>query len=186
VLADLAFFLKQAVLQPKQTSALAPSSKALARAMAQGLGPDSGPVVEFGPGTGRITQAILDTGVRPENLTLFEMNPEFAAKLRIRFPDVAIHVTGAQNVGDFLPATVGNVISGLPLLSMPRAVRHAIVLGGFSVLRPGGRFVQFTYGSQPPLSDATQQSLCILAERGVRVWGNLPPARIYILRRIAD
>ena len=71
-------FFRQLISNPRQISALAPSSRALARAMAEGLGPHSGPVVEFGPGTGRLTEGILAAGVAPHNLTLFEMNPDFA------------------------------------------------------------------------------------------------------------
>ena len=41
------------------------ASRTLARAMTLGLGPNSGRVVEFGPGTGRFTEAILARGVRP-------------------------------------------------------------------------------------------------------------------------
>lgn len=184
--AEFAFFLKQAVLQPKQTSSLVPSSQALARAMAADIGPDSGPVIEFGPGTGKITEAILDRGVRPHDLTLFEMNPDFAAQLRRRFPDVAIHITGAQDVAQHHPATAGAVISGLPLLSMPQALRHAIVGAAFDVLHPGGAFVQFTYGTRAPLSDVTLARLGLRVEVGKRVWGNLPPAQVYVLRRLAD
>lgn len=182
--ADLAFFLKQAVLQPKQTSAILPSSQQLARAMAAGIGPNTGPVVEFGPGTGKITEAILERGTRPQDLTLFEMNADFAAALRCRFPGVAVHLAGAQEAASHLPATVGSVISGLPLLSMPHDLRLAIVKAGFDVLRPGGSFVQFTYGTRPPLSDATLATLGLHAEAGPRIWGNLPPAQVYTLRRI--
>ncbi len=56
-----------------------------------GLGPQTGRVVEFGPGTGRFTEAILARGVPPANLTLFELDDEFAAHLRARFPGVTVH-----------------------------------------------------------------------------------------------
>jgi phosphatidylethanolamine/phosphatidyl-N-methylethanolamine N-methyltransferase len=181
--ADLAVFLRQLVLNPRQTSALVPSSAALAKAMAEGLGPDTGRVVEFGPGTGKLTQAILEQGVTPENLTLIEMNPEFADRLHRRFPGVTIHVAGAQDVARYCEPGVDAVISGLPLLSMPPALRRAIVEGAFSVLRPGGTMWQFTYGQRAPLSDALLQDLQLTATPGRRIWGNLPPAQVYALRR---
>lgn len=79
-------FLRQLLTNPRQVSAIAPSSPRLARAMAEGLGPRSGRVVEFGPGTGRLTEAILAAGVAPRDLTLFEMSEDFVTHLRRRFP----------------------------------------------------------------------------------------------------
>lgn len=182
---DLALFLKQAVLQPKQTSSLVPSSRALAAAMAAHVGPHTGPVVEFGPGTGIITEAILNRGVTPENLTLFEMNPAFAHALHNRFAGVTIHVAGAQTAPRLMPATVGAVISGLPLLSMPRDLRRQIVAAAFDVLRPGGCFIQFTYGQKVPLSPEGLASLGLRATKAKKVWGNFPPAQVYVLERAA-
>lgn len=183
MLSDLAFFLKQAVLQPKQTSSLVPSSRALAKAMAAALSPATGPVVEFGPGTGTITRAILDQGVAPADLTLFEMNPAFAEELHSRFPGVTIHVTGAQDAPKHIPGKVGAVVSGLPLLSMPRSLRREIVGAAFEILRPDGFMVQFTYGQNAPLSAEGLASLGLRAEKTTKIWGNFPPAQVYILRQ---
>jgi phosphatidylethanolamine/phosphatidyl-N-methylethanolamine N-methyltransferase len=181
--ADLAFFLKQAVLQPKQTSSLVPSSRALARAMAEHVGPHSGPVIEFGPGTGIITDAILAHGVSPANLTLFEMNAAFADALHNRFPGVAIHTDCAQMAPKLLPHTAGAVISGLPLLSMPRDIRREIVTAAFEVLRPGGIMIQFTYGQKTPLTTEGLATLGLHATKARKVWANFPPAQVYIITR---
>jgi len=183
-MSDLALFLRQFVRSPRQVSALAPSSQALARAMAVEVGPETGPVVELGPGTGRITGAILARGVTPANLTLIEMNPDFAEPLSRRFPGVGVHVTGAQNLARHVPQGVGAVISGLPLLSMPHLLRRSIIEAAFAVLRPDGKFVQFTYGARPPLPDSMLADLGLqVAEAGPRIWANLPPAQVYVLRR---
>jgi phosphatidylethanolamine/phosphatidyl-N-methylethanolamine N-methyltransferase len=180
---DLAMFLKQAVLQPKQTSSLVPSSRALAAAMAAHVGPDTGPVVEFGPGTGIITEAILQRGVVATDLTLFEMNAAFADALHNRFPGVTLHVDCAQKAPDLLPHNVGAVISGLPLLSMPREMRREIVAAAFKVMRPDGIMVQFTYGQKVPLTPEGLSALGLRATRTKKVWGNFPPAQVYILQR---
>ena len=180
---DLALFIKQAVLQPKQTSSLVPSSRALGAAMAMHVGPETGPVVEFGPGTGILTEAILQRGVAPADLTLFEMNPVFAEALKQRFPGVTIHITGAQDAPKRMPATVGAVISGLPLLSMPRDLRREIVAAAFEVMRPDGIFIQFTYGHNAPLSDEGLSMLGLRATKAKKVWGNFPPAQVYVVKR---
>lgn len=183
---ELVLFLRQLARKPVQTSAIAPSSAMLARAMAVGLGPETGRVVEFGPGTGVFTRAILARGVRPADLTLFELNPEFAAHLRSAHPDVTLHQAGAQTVAQVCAPGVGAVISGLPLLSMPREVCRAIVGGAFEVLRVGGRMVQFTYGPTPPIGPELLAELGLKAVRRTKVWLNLPPATVYVFTRAQD
>ncbi|MGQ0564247.1 MAG: class I SAM-dependent methyltransferase [Gemmobacter sp.] len=176
---DLNLFVRQLLRRPHEVVALAPSSADLAAAMAAHLGPGSGPVIEFGAGTGKITLAILDRGVRPENLTLFEMNPDFAAMLRAAFPGVTVHETGAQDVARFCLAGAGAVVSGLPLLSMKTDTQRAIVGGAFAVLRQGGSYTQFTYGPRPPVAAEVQADLGLTFDKGPRIWNNLPPARVY-------
>ena len=154
-MSDLALFRRRLLKNPRQVSAIAPSSRTLARAMTLGLGPNSGPVVEFGPGTGRFTEAILARGVPPQNVTLFELDEEFVDYLRGKFPGVTVHQLPAQEATRLVPAGVNTVISGLPLLSMPAEVREGIVNAAFAILAPRGHYVQFTYGSRPPLTPET-------------------------------
>ncbi len=180
---DLALFRRRLMQNPRQISAIAPSSRALARAMTLGLGPNSGQVVEFGPGTGRFTEAILARGVPPENLALFELDEEFVAHLRQKFPGVTVHRRPAQDAVDLVKDRVGVVISGLPLLSMPPEVREGIVSAAFAILAPRGRFVQFTYGSRAPLPPETITALGLTVNKGNKVWANLPPATVYRFRR---
>jgi phosphatidylethanolamine/phosphatidyl-N-methylethanolamine N-methyltransferase len=180
---DLALFRRRLLKNPRQISAIAPSSKTLARAMTLGLGPKTGRVVEFGPGTGRFTAAMLDRGVPPENLTLFELDEEFVPYLRRRFPGVTVHQRPAQDAADLVGPGVATVISGLPLLSMPGPVRDAILTAAFALLVPRGRFVQFTYGPRPPVPDEAIARLGLRVNRGHKVWANLPPATVYHFRR---
>ena len=153
--------------------------------MAQGLGPHTGRVVEFGPGTGRLTEGILATGVAQKDLTLFEMGAEFVSHLHLRFPHVTIHHEGAQTAAQHVAPGVGAVVSGLPLLSMPPALREAIVQAAFDILAPDGVYVQFTYGPKPPISPEQLARMGLRVERGPKVWANLPPARVFHFRRAA-
>lgn len=176
---DLALFRRRLLQNPKQVSALAPSSRYLARAMAEGLGPKTGRVVEFGPGTGRLTRAILDAGVPARHLDLFELDNDFVRHLHQKFPGVAVHHLGADHADDVVAPGVGAVISGLPLLSMPEGVREAIVAAAFRILAPGAPFIQFTYGPKPPLPPESLARLGLRVEAGAKIWLNLPPARVY-------
>ena len=182
-MSDLALFSRRLLKNPRQVSAIAPSSRTLARAMTLGLGPKSGAVVEFGPGTGRFTEAILARGVPPGNVTLFELDEEFVAYLRRKFPGVTVHQLPAQEASNLVAPGVATVISGLPLLSMPPEVREGIVKAAFTILAPRGHYVQFTYGPRPPLPPETITSLALKVNKGHKVWANLPPATVYRFRR---
>lgn len=181
---DLLLFARQLLHNPSQIAAISPSSRFLARAMAAGLGPLTGPVVEFGPGTGQLTKGILAAGVAPENLTLFEMSADFTRLLQGRFAGVTVHRAGAQLAAKFVAkASAGAVVSGLPLLSMPDAVVQAILTAAFTVLRPDGVFIQFTYGNKPPVRPEVMDRLGLEATAGKKVWLNVPPAQVFYLRR---
>ena len=52
--------------------------------------PSPGPVVELGPGTGPVTQALLQRGLAPERLILVEYDPAFCRLLERRFPGVRV------------------------------------------------------------------------------------------------
>ena len=59
-------FSQNLVASPRLTGAVAPSGRALARAMAAATGsPSQGLVVELGPGTGPVTQSLIETRRRP-------------------------------------------------------------------------------------------------------------------------
>jgi phosphatidylethanolamine/phosphatidyl-N-methylethanolamine N-methyltransferase len=178
-MSEFALFRRRLWRNPRQVSAIAPSSRYLARAMAEGLGPQTGRVVEFGPGTGCLTKAILAAGVAPENLSLFELDNDFVEHLTAAFPGVTVHHLGADRADEVIAPGVGAVVSGLPLLSMPAPVREAIVGAAFRILAPGAPYIQFTYGPKPPLPADSMEKLGLRVEAGRKVWLNLPPARVY-------
>ncbi len=182
-MSETLLFFRQLISRPLQVSAIAPSSRFLAKAMAKDIGPHTGRVVEFGPGTGRLTEGALNAGVRPENLTLFEMNPDFVTHLRARFPGVTVHLAGAQTAPDLVAKGVGAVISGVPLLSMPMALRKSIMAAAFEILGPEGIYVQFTYGPRPALEEAELKNLGLTWKQTAYVPLNLPPARVHTFRK---
>ncbi len=180
---DLKLFLGQLLRRPHEVVALAPSSEDLARAMAAQIPLPAGRVAEFGPGTGKLTRAILARGVAPADLTLFELNPDFCTRLRERFPGVSVVNAPAQSLPDRCKPGLSAVVSGLPLLSMSEATQQAIVGAAFDRLSPGGVYIQFTYGPASSVAEPVQRALRLQAERGPKVWNNLPPARVWIYRR---
>ena len=84
-------FIRSWIERPLSTGAVAPSSKILARTMARYVDPNSsGPVVELGPGTGPVTEALVAAGVDPSRLVLVEFNPTFCRLLRTRYPEATL------------------------------------------------------------------------------------------------
>jgi phosphatidylethanolamine/phosphatidyl-N-methylethanolamine N-methyltransferase len=182
-MSDTLLFLRELATKPLQISAIAPSSRFLAKAMTRDIGPQTGRVVEFGPGTGVLTRGILQAGVKPTDLTLFEMSAEFSGHLRAAFPGVTVQNTGAQNAPLHVETGVGAVISGLPLMSMPLEVRESIVRAAFEILAPDGIYVQFTYGSKAQVTPEQMAKLGLRVEQTAYVLFNLPPARVHTFRR---
>jgi phosphatidylethanolamine/phosphatidyl-N-methylethanolamine N-methyltransferase len=183
---DSLSFLRAWATAPGRVGAVAPSGSALASLITSEISAGSGPVIELGPGTGVFTQALLDRGVREEDLTLIEFTSEFAELLRSRFPKARVLQMDAGRLGSrhiFEGAPVGAVVSGLPLLNMgPRKIMM-ILNGAFGYVRPGGAFYQFTYGPRVPVPRTIMNRLGLEAKFVGRVLRNIPPAAVYRIKR---
>ena len=187
-LADEARFIRSWIDNPVLTGAVSPSGRFLARMMARAVDPvGNGPIVELGPGTGPITQALLGRGVDPLRLLLVEYDGAFCRLLRKRFPGVQVVQADAyhlrQSLKGVLKAPAASIVSSLPLLNKPDAQRLSLVDDAFSLMMPGGSFVQFTYGMNSPVPHTAAHDYD--AEVSPPVWLNLPPARVWIYRRKA-
>ncbi|SFI35524.1 class I SAM-dependent methyltransferase [Jannaschia pohangensis] len=177
-------FFEQILTNPAQMGTLVPSSSYLGAEMTAGLGPESGPVIELGPGSGAITRAILARGVAQSDLHLVEMNPAFAEGLRRSFPEAHVHCRSAADLPELGLPPVTTILSSLPLLSLPDTLVPAILHAARSALAPGGSIVQFTYGVRPPVDDAMLARVGLRCSPGATVWRNLPPARLFHLHRV--
>ena len=70
---DEVHFIRSWLEKPLSTGAVLPSGKALARTMARYVDPNvTGPVIELGPGTGAVTEALVEQGIEPSRLVLVE------------------------------------------------------------------------------------------------------------------
>lgn len=153
---DEVHFLRSWFEKPLTTGAVMPSSKVLARTMAAYVDPKStGPVVELGPGTGAVTQALVERGVDPARLVLVEFNPTFCRMLRARYPAATVVQGDAYRLKHLLETTLrepaGAIVSGLPLVTKPMRTRMRLISEAMTLLRPGAPFVQFTYAMVPPI-----------------------------------
>lgn len=182
--ADNLRFIRALISRPKNIGAIFPSSPQLAAAIARQIDPALGPVLEVGPGTGVISQAILDRGVPPQRLTLLEYDEELARHVASRFPDVTVIQGDAFDLERTLGARghqpFGAVVSGIPLLNHPVARRRAYVEGLARRLMPGAPLIQFSYGAHAPVVPPPGFSV----SRAAQVWANIPPARVWVYRKV--
>jgi phosphatidylethanolamine/phosphatidyl-N-methylethanolamine N-methyltransferase len=178
-------FFKNWVGSPKTTGSIMPTGTHLARSMASAIRLDGKlPVLELGPGTGSITSAILEHGVKPENLYALEYSENFLESLRSSFPDInLIHGDAFEldrSLADFYTGKFEAVVSALPLLNFPQDMRIGLIETLLDRLEPGRPVIQFSYGPMSP----------VLANRGTYtvehhdwIMRNVPPARVWLYRR---
>jgi len=171
---------------PLRVGAIAPSGPRLADCITRLLMPDDAPVIELGPGTGTFTRAILARGVPEKSLALVERGPAFAGHLRRAFPDALVVEADASALALHLPfgrGGAGAIICGLPFRSMPKRVVYRIVRAAFANLRLGAGMYLFTYGANCPVGPQMLERLELVSEPIARTRANLPPARVFCLRR---
>jgi len=178
-------FIRSWIEKPLATGAVMPSGKLLARTMARLVDPDlPGPVIELGPGTGPVTEALVSHGVDPARLVLVEFNPVFCRLLRSRYPEATVVQGDAYRLKHLLGTLVRDpaaaVVSGLPLFTKPLRTRLRLVNDAFGLLSPGSPFIQFTYALVSPIP----RSLAGVHSRATeRIWLNLPPAQVWVYRK---
>ncbi|WP_414507092.1 class I SAM-dependent methyltransferase [Streptomyces sp. NEAU-L66] len=206
-------FLVESIRNHRTVGSIAPSSKSLASMLADPLlkrAPRNSNVLEVGAGTGSVTRVLLPQIPRGSRLDIVEANPHFAAHLRrlVRGnPDllekqehVRVHNTFVEQLTTDCRYDV--IVSGLPFSNFaPRQVEE--IMGRYlELLRPGGTLTYFSYcGSrwvralltsrpearrQCDVKDLLNQYHNQYAVGCWTVWGNLPPAQVWQLRRPID
>ena len=102
-------------------------------------------VVEYGPGTGPFTRALLDRLSPDSRLVLIERNPEFAEILhRLGDPRVRLFQAGAQDVARLLgPGRADYVLSGIPFSLFDERLKSRILEDTRAILAPDGVFLAY-------------------------------------------
>lgn len=103
-------------------------------------------IVEYGPGTGNITRALLRKLSFNGKLIAIELNPKFEKMLdQMGDPRLQVRLGGVLEV---LPSIahdqkVDAVVSGIPFSFFPEEDRETIVIKTRQLLRPGGSFIVY-------------------------------------------
>nr|WP_321455167.1 rRNA adenine N-6-methyltransferase family protein [uncultured Cohaesibacter sp.] len=145
---------------------------------------ESGLVLELGPGTGVVTNAILNRGIDPARVLAVEYSSDFVSILNDRFSGVTVVQGDAYDFESIrqnhIQAPLSAVISSLPLFTSPKKIRKRLISMCLDALTPGSPFIQFSYALVPPVSEKEGN---FTIETSHWILGNLPPARVWIYRR---
>jgi phosphatidylethanolamine/phosphatidyl-N-methylethanolamine N-methyltransferase len=184
---DTGLFLQEWLANPQRMGSVVPSSRKLAAAMAHWLPSDPESfVLELGPGTGAVTEALIERGLREEKLVAIEHNPKMARLLREKFPRAQIITGDAWQLDHLLRdrrepiENVGAVFSSLPLLNFPPEQAEALAQKIRAVLQPEGNWVQYSYhlGKKQARGSSSFQ-----LHASKIVWLNFPPARVCVFQK---
>ncbi len=182
-------FFNTFVKRPSQVGAIAPSGRRLCTALVDSFDwNEVRYVAEFGPGTGVVTELIVDRLHPDAKFIAVERDSKLARTTRERCPGVEV-VEGSVVDIDTICRDRGfphldAVVSGLPWASFSSSLQQEIFGAMFRVLRPGGRFATFAYLQGVGLP-AGQRFAKLLKQnfstvsKSRTVWRNLPPAFVY-------
>lgn len=178
---ELSLFLRRWLANPLRVGAVLPSSPALSRLVVRATMQGSEPLVlELGAGTGTVSRALINAGLREERLVMVELDSDYVRYLRERFPKATVIEGDAsaprQLVPDSMIGQFDTVISGIPALQFPLAKQRSYMDECFSVLREGGQVLQYTYSIKSPLP---YEKLDMSGRRLGLTLANVPPAHLW-------
>jgi phospholipid N-methyltransferase len=186
-------FLREFARSPLSTGSLVPSSRWLAAEAAAAVPAAGRPVVvELGPGTGSMTQAIQHRLAGRGNHLAVELNPRFAELLEARFPGVDVLNADAARLPELVRSRghgqVDAIVSGLPWAMFSEELQNSLLEAVTASLAPNGRFTTFAYLHAlwtPPARRFRERLRANFEDVmvGRTVWRNLPPALVYFASR---
>ncbi|MBI2647242.1 methyltransferase domain-containing protein [Candidatus Woesearchaeota archaeon] len=147
-------FFSTFVKYPKEIGSVVPSSRFLINKIIKNINFESAKcIVEYGPGTGCITSALLKEARQDTKIFCFEINERFCRYLSKKINDrrLVIINDSAENIKNYLKkykiTKVDYVISGLPFSTLNVPKRHLILQETKDTLNDKGKFViyQFLY-----------------------------------------
>jgi len=178
-------FFRGWIDKPKAVGSIVPTSGVTARKMASIVRPERDDMVlELGPGTGVITRAILERGVKPDNLVSVEYSADFVERLKRDMPGVNfVHGDAFELEAVLAPwkdRSFDSVISAIPMLNFPVSARVSLLESMLDLLPAGRPVVQITYGAVSPIP-AGRGSYSV--ERFDFIVRNIPPAHLWLYKR---
>jgi phospholipid N-methyltransferase len=145
-------FVANFIKHPTMVGWLLPSSRFLVNEVLNQIDWNKAKViVEYGPGVGSFTRAVLQR-MRPDaRLIAIELNAEFCGYLNATLRDPRLQVVNesATEIDSLLNKLrlpkADYVISGIPFKTMPDPLRDLVVRKTHSILKPDGSFLVYQF-----------------------------------------
>ncbi len=182
-------FIKNVFSHPLRTASLLPSSRRLSKLIVDEADVHkAGVVVEFGSGTGAITEKILKNINSSASLIAMEINPDFAESIKKRFPQAVVFNRCAGDTLECLESMgiskCDRIVSGLPWAVFGDEFQKKLLAAARDALTSDGVFVSFAYAPVHMLPGGRNfrknlESTFGKVEKTKIEWFNLPPAFVY-------
>ena len=187
-------FAAEAIADYKATGAVAPSSRSLAKAMLQPLSLRPGCVIaEWGPGTGVMTQGLLEILPPDGKLLAFEISARFCDYLKNKLRDQRLEIlnTGAENLVEELRRRGCNradaVVSSLALGFFSDTDRRRLMKVLAVAMDENSVYTQYQYVQGLEMRNGHFRRFSVRPLLGEyfgsvqckTVWRNIPPAFVY-------
>lgn len=183
-------FLLQALRTPRQIGAIAPSGRRLAAQAASLIASDRPQtIVELGPGTGVITDALHARRPPDSTLCAVEINAAMAGHLTDTRPWLQVIHGDAAELQQLLQRTaigpVDLIISAMPWSVLPPAKRNDILDAITEVLSPHGTLatvVTLPVRRLQAIRDLRLRLDTIFGQvrQTSTIWPNIPPANLWV------
>lgn len=188
-MSSIALHLKNALAHPLKTASVLPSSPRLSQNIVDAADlENASTVVEFGPGTGVITEKIIERLAPDATLVAMEINADFAERTRREFPRAEVFNMCASRTVECLQNLglegCDRIVSGLPWAVFSDAFQKKLLTAAREALLPGGVFVSFAYTPVHMLPSGRNfrknlEEIFTRVGRTRMEWLNFPPAFVY-------
>lgn len=182
-------FVTQFITHPTKTGAILPSSENLCELITDMAElPKVSTVIEFGPGTGVITEMIMRKKSPDTIFFAMEINEAFVEATKRRCPDAIVYQSSAENASKHLEmhgeSGCDLILSSLPWTTFDGETQQKLLDTIYDVLNPGGKFLTYAYvpGLVFPAAWRFRKKLSSKFDKVARsriIWSNIPPAFVY-------
>ena len=180
-------FFSNFLSSPKEVAAIAPSSKHLIkRILSHAAIEDAKCLVEYGPGVGTVTHALLEKLSPNGRLLCFETNLKFCSLIKENIKDDRLVVINdsAENIAYHLKKlnmpNIDYAFSGIPFSLIEPKNKERIIKTTRDKLRGGGKFVVYQQYSTMVRKYLRNYFENILTELELR---NMPPSYVFVCER---
>lgn len=185
---DIVEFSRQFLSHPITVSSITPSSKVLSSTMVDKAElKNVKAVLEFGCGSGAITEDIISNLAEDAVFMTFDVNRVFTEIVKQKYSKAIVVNDSVENVEKYMKQynidKADVIISSLPWAAFSLVVQIKLLRTIYRILNPGGKFLTYAYLHTFVFSSQNRFKR-ILHKRfktidvSNTVWANLPPATV--------